>query len=394
MELIERAGFMNTLQAKFEATATGEGHSMLICGEAGIGKTSLVKEFCKTQANNCKIYLGSCDALFTPRPLAPLYDMIWQLGEEISKDSIRITDRAELFSRFFYELEHRRHESLVVIEDIHWADEATLDFIKFFARRITRLHCLLVLTYRDDEIHSRHPLRMVLGQLPRDHFTRLQLTPLSRSAVEKLATQRGYKGEDVYTISHGNPFYVNEVLASYNTGIPDNIRDSVLSYYNRLDENTKQLCQLLSVMPAGLEVNYARQLQQEEQAAMHHCLDIKILVNHGNAITFKHELYRRTIETSLSPLLRITLNKKVLDLFLQSFERNNQPEQIIHHAKNSNENDLVVKYAPIAAKQCAFVGAHIEASRLYLSAIEYYQGSDKDLLIQFCEGYAYECYLT
>src|SRR6185503_3338033 len=142
-------------------------------------------------------------------------------------------------------------KSLIVFEDIHWADEATLDFIKFLARRINRLHCLFILTYRDDEIHSHHPLRNVLGQLPPDSFTRLQLTPLSKQAVEKMAGEKGYNGEDVYSISGGNPFYVNEILASYSQGVPDNVKDSILSSYNRQEERTKQVWELLSVIPAS-----------------------------------------------------------------------------------------------------------------------------------------------
>ena len=109
---------------------------------------------------------------------------------------------------------------------------------------------------------------------------------------------------------------------------------------------------------------------------------------------FKHELYRRTIEASLSPLTRIGYNKKILDIFLESYEKNQEIERIVHHAKNANEYETVVHYAPLAARQAAAVGAHIEASKLYLTAIEYYQGNDKDILIEFYEAYAYECYLT
>jgi predicted ATPase len=177
---------------------------------------------------------------------------MWQLGCEVGEKSMEITKRSELFSMFIHELETQNGPTLIVIEDIHWADEATLDFIKFFVRRITRLRCLLLLTYRDDEIHSAHPLRNVLGQLSPDSISRMQLTPLSKEAVEKMSVEKGYKGEDVYTISHGNPFYVNEILASYSTGIPDSIKDSILSFYNRLDEKTKQIWQILSVMPGGL----------------------------------------------------------------------------------------------------------------------------------------------
>jgi ATP/maltotriose-dependent transcriptional regulator MalT len=394
MELVERAGSLASMQMKLAAAIEGEGHCLMICGEAGIGKTSIVKLFCKEKKDICTIYTGSCDALFTPRPLAPLYDIIWQLGSEIRESIMNIRDRSELFARFFHELANQKDPSLIIIEDIHWADEATLDFIKFLARRITRLHCLLILTYRDNEIHSSHPLRTLLGQLSPDSFTRLQLSPLSKQAVETMAVDRGYKGEDVYAISNGNPFYVNEILASYSTGIPDNIKDSILSFYNRLSEKTKQVWQILSVMPTGLELKYLEKIEPQYEAAIHNCLDLKILVVNEGVILFKHELYRRTIETSLSPLVRITVNKKMVDLLLESHEENKQTERIVHHAKNANEYDLVVRYAPAAARQSASVGSHIEASKLYLTAIEYYQGSDKDILREFYEGYAYECYLT
>jgi DNA-binding CsgD family transcriptional regulator len=394
MELIERDDFLNLLQTKFESVKNGEGHCVLLCGEAGIGKTSLLKGFCKENKGSCKIYQGICDALFTPRPLAPVYDIVWQMRGRSGEDSFDMTDRAALFGQILHKLENQAGAALVIIEDIHCADEATFDFIKFLARRIGRLPCLFILTYRDNEIHSGHPLRNVLGQLPLDSFTKMQLTPLSKAAVEKLAREKGYKGEDVYSISGGNPFYVNEILASYSIGIPENIKDSILSSYDRLDERTKQVWQILSVLPTGCEIKYLERLEPLYAAAIHNCLELGILLSKDGLLSFKHELFRRTIESSLSPLVRMELNQRILDMFTENFEQDNQLERIIHHAKNSNQNDLVVKYAPVAAKQAAQLGAHIEASKLYLSAIEYYQGNDKDTLIRFYDSYAYECYLT
>lgn len=394
MELIERAGFLSLLQTKFEEVAAGEGHCILVSGEAGIGKTSLVKAFCKEKSDDCSIYQGTCDALFTPRPLAPLYDILWQLGAEGWESGGSLADRAGLFNRFYQELSGRKSITLIVFEDIHWADEATLDFIKFLARRISRVHCLFILTCRDDEIHSGHPVRNVLGQLPPDSFTRLRLTALSRQAVEKMAGEKGYSGEDVYGISGGNPFYVNEILASYSPGIPDNIKDSVLSVFNRQEEKTKQVWQILSVLPTGFEIGYLEKMEPLYASAIAKCLDAKILLLKGDRLSFKHELYRRTIETSLSPFVRMALNKKILELFRDAFETDREIERIIHHAKNANEYDLVVHYAPLAAMQAACLGAHVEASKLYFSAIEYYQGKDKNMLVQLYELYAYECYLT
>jgi DNA-binding CsgD family transcriptional regulator len=390
MELIERGDFLLMMQKAFDEVITGDGHCILISGEAGIGKTSLVRAFSKKNKDDCQIYLGACDALFTPRPLAPIYDIALQ----IRNDKWHAEDRSNLFVKIFHELENQKKATLIIVEDIHWADEATFDFLKFFIRRITRLHCLLLVTYRENEIHSTHPLRTVLGQLPPDFFTRLQLTPLSRGAVETMAAEKGYKGKDVYGISGGNPFYVNEILASYSTGIPDNIKDSILSVYNRQNEKTKQVWQILSVIPTGLEAKYLEKLEPYYSEAIDNSLDTKILIMNGDLISFKHELYRRTIETSLSPITRRNINKRMLDILVESDEQSKEIERIIHHAKNANENEIVVHYAPLAAKQAAVVGAHIEAARLFHTAIEYYQGKDKDLLIQFYEGYAYECYLT
>jgi len=394
MVLLERERFLDILQAQFEKTTKGEGHCVFISGEAGIGKTSITKSFSKEVSDRCNIYQGTCDALFTPRPLAPLYDILLQLDNDFSGDNYTVTDRTTFFANIFQQLRNQKQTSVVIFEDIHWADDATLDFVRFLARRITQLHCLCILTYRDDEIHYGHHLRNTLGQLSRDSFTRLQLVPLSRQAVDKMAAERGYKGEDVYSISGGNPFYVTEILASYSPGIPDNIRDSVLSVYNRLDEKAKHVWQILSVLPSAFEVSYLKRMDPDYVDVIENWLLSKILVIDKGLISFKHELFRRTIEASLSPLVKIEYHKKILGLFLESFEANQKIEQIIHHAKNANEYDLVVHYAPLAARKAASVGAHTEAAKLFFSAIEYYQDYDEDTLIGLYESYAYECYLT
>jgi len=394
MGLIEREGFLRSLETMFDSVIEGEGHCVLVSGEAGIGKTSLIKSFYKEKRTNCKIYQGTCDALFIPRPLAPIYDIIWQIRNDTKENELYNVDRSLLFNQLFSALEQQKKPVIIIIEDIHWADEATLDFIKFFARRIGRINCLFILSYRDNEILDNHPLRNVLGQLSPDSITRLQLQPLSKDAVEKMAEQRGYKGEDVFSISGGNPFYVTEILASYSPGVPDNIKDAILSVYHRQEKGTKNAWEICSVIPEGLEINRFAKIKSSWDEGMDHCFALQIIVVKNNRVVFKHELYRRTIEGSLSPFKRIALNKKMLDLFLDSFEAEGEIERIVHYAKNANENKLVVKYAPIAARQAASVGAHIEASKLFLTAIEYSDGNNEDQMVELYESYAYECYLT
>ncbi len=395
MELIERDDFLSLLHSGFKKIASEEeGHCFFIIGEPGIGKTSLVKAFLNQVEDESIQYVGACDSLFTPRPLAPLYDLALQIKEDWAHKIESIISRAELFTMFEQELTNKVRRVVLVFEDIHWADEATLDFVKFFARRISRMKCLFILTCRDDEISQQHSLRKVLGDLASDTFTRIQLTPLSRQAVYKLADEKGYDAENVYSISGGNPFYVNEILASYSPGVPDNIKDAILSVYDRQEEGTKNAWQIFSVIPEGLEINRFAKLKASWDEEMDHCFALKIIIIKNDKIIFKHELYRRTIESSLSPFKRIALNKKLLEFFLNSFEEEGEIERILHYAKNANENNLVVKYAPLAARKAASVGAHIEASKLFLTAIEYSEENDIDQLVEFYEAYSYECYLT
>ena len=394
MALVERDVFMASLQKHFENVAGGEGHCILLSGDAGIGKTALVKAFCKKQGDECRIYQGACDDLFTPRPLAPLYDVLWQVNKERWPAPPSNEERSVLFANFFQELGTKKGKLLIVFEDIHWADEGTLDFIKFFVRRIDQLPCLFLLTYRDDEIHSKQALRNVLGQLPPDSFTKLVLTPLSKAAVVEMATQKGYSGEDVYSISRGNPFYVNEILANYSPGVPDNIKNSILSVYERQKEGTKNAWQIWSVIPEGLEVERVAKIKSALGKAIDHCFAINVIIVQNGKVVFKHELYRRTIEESLTLFKRIELNKMMLELFLDSFEEKGEIERILHYAKKANEKKLVVKYAPEAARKAASIGAHKEASKLFLTAIEYFGGNDATQLAELYDAYAYECYLS
>src|ERR1700722_6106269 len=176
MNLLEREESLAKLGAWFSGVSEHGGCVALVCGEAGVGKTALLQEFSKRQ-QKMRILWGACDALFTPRPLAPLHDIARQQPGELLAAVNSHTNREELFGTLLDELE--RATALVVFEDMHWADEATLDLLKYLGRRIHRTHSMLVATYRDDEVGPRHPLRFVIGDLPRANTLRMSLSPPS-----------------------------------------------------------------------------------------------------------------------------------------------------------------------------------------------------------------------
>jgi len=213
MDLLERDRYFEQLSELFHTATAGHGRTVLVSGEAGIGKTALVEQFVSQQCRGARRLWGACEALFTPRPLGPLYDIAAQARSTLATLMSRDTPRPVVFSALHDELRTSAIPTVVVFEDVHWADEATLDLIKFLGRRIPSLPALFILTYRDDELSLDHPLRSVVGDLPSKAVARLGLAPLSEQAVRSLAQQEHRSAEGLYVITGGNPFFVTEVLA-------------------------------------------------------------------------------------------------------------------------------------------------------------------------------------
>jgi predicted ATPase len=171
------------------------GHVVLVAGEAGIGKTALVRAFCEGE-ERLSLW-GACDALRTPRPLGPLRDMARQLDTRLARAVATESARFTLFSAFLDELAAR--PTVAVVEDAHWADEATLDLLLFLGRRIWQTRSLLIVTYRDEEVDPGHPLRTVLGALAgHREVRRINLPPLSPRAVARLAAARDLDGTELH----------------------------------------------------------------------------------------------------------------------------------------------------------------------------------------------------
>src|SRR5262249_30273099 len=154
------------LAALWRTATSGKGQTVFVSGEAGIGKTSLVEHFLVQHCGSARMLVGGCEAFFTPRPLGPLYDIAVQSQGRLSQLLRQDLPRATLFSALLEDLQGSKSPTVLVFEDVHWADEATLDLIKFLGRRLQTLPVLFLLTFRDDELGPDHPLWFVLGDLP------------------------------------------------------------------------------------------------------------------------------------------------------------------------------------------------------------------------------------
>jgi len=253
MELVEREQFLEELAAAFTEVTAGKGQFVLVSGEAGIGKTSLVERFAETHQKQARLLWGACDALFTPRPLGPLYDIAPKAQSNLLTLLEDEAPRASILAAVLEEMDGRT-PSIFVIEDIHWADEATLDLLKFLGSRVNRVKSMIVATYRDDEVGADHPLTLVLGNLPHRSISRLRLPPLSEAGVNTLAARSGRSIEDLFVVTGGNPFFVSEALASKTPGVPNIVRDAVISRARRLSPSGRDVLELVSIIPARAEM--------------------------------------------------------------------------------------------------------------------------------------------
>ena len=389
MELLERKKCVAELTDWLRRAIEGAGCIALLGAEAGMGKTALLQEFAKAPLG-ARVLWGGCDALFAPRPLGPLYDVARQTKGELLAAINSDASREVIFAAALNELE--RIHTLIVFEDMHWADEATLDLVKYLGRRIQRTRAMLAVSYRDDEIGPRHPLRLVIGDLPRAATHRMSLFPLSEAAVAQLARQAGQPSADLYRITGGNPFFVTEALAAVADKVPISVRDAVLARALRLTPEAREIAELACVVPGRTESWLLEQAVLFDEAAIEGCLGIGMMRADDGALTFRHELARRAFEDSLSQSHRQLLHAKVFAAL--SARPHISSARLAHHAAGARNAAAVLQFAPLAAMQAASVGSHREAASLYQVALLYAQEIAPDERARLYERFSYECYLT
>ena len=273
--LIERSDALSTLEESLTNVAeVGTGRLVLVSGEAGVGKTTLLRRFCDQHRGSARILWGSCDPLFTPRPLGPLLDIAEVAGGDLTQVLNEGGSPHAVATALMRELESRT-PTVLVLEDVHWADEATLDVVGILGRRVDAVPSLVVLSYRDDEVDRSHPLRMVLGVLANQSLiSRLELTPLSRSAVAQLAEHHGVDADDLFVRTAGNPFFVREALAVRDAELPITVRDAVLARTLGLSEQAAAVLDAVAIVPAQVELWLLEALATDAVDGLDECFGV------------------------------------------------------------------------------------------------------------------------
>lgn len=397
MALLERDASLQVLEDAFHHAAAGHGRAVLLAGEAGVGKTSLISWFAKERAAAVSVFWGGCDEMFTPRPLGPLHDMT--AGGRLPQVATLLSgrgDRAAVFSAFLAELIDR--PAIVIFEDTHWADEATLDLLRYLGRRVEQTAALIIITYRDDELGPRHPFRAVLGDLTSSAVTRLALRPLSLAAVGALAGDSGIDPAALHRQTGGNPFFITEILASFG-GLPPTVRDAVLARAARLSPAARAVVDSVAIIGARAELPLLMAVLDNPEdsqtlAAIEECLSSGVLLAQGDHVAFRHDLTREALLDAILPPQRLILHRRTLAALAATPEAAANTALLAHHAAAAADKEAVLRYAPAAAREATAANAHRAAATLYELALRHADHLPPAELAPLLEAYAKECNLV
>lgn len=368
--LLERDDHLRALIDAAVAARSGAGSVALVSGEAGIGKTSLLAAFAADQATTTRVLIGGCDDLAVPRPLGPFLDMADRLPALDALLTAPGTDAA----RVIFEVLRGDDATICVVEDAHWADEATLDVLTFLARRIERIPVLLVISFRDDEVGYEHPLRRALAAVSTARAHRIELPRLSLDAVRTLASPH-VDAAQTYAITAGNPFFVAEVLSSGTDGTPASVRDSILARMAGLSSSARAVAQLVSVVPGRAEIALLEARLPDFNLGLADADARGLLILEGAAARFRHELARRAVEESLSEVERRDLNRAVLEYLVHA---DASAARRAHHAWQAGDVGALIRNGRDAAVNAAAAGSHREAAEHLARVLEHAGTLDAD----------------
>ena len=393
--LLERAAELSTLADRLEAVERGgRGQLLLVGGEAGVGKTALVRRFCDERRQSARVLWGACDPLFTPSPLGPLLEVAEGSGGELEAVVARGAMPHAVVTALAREL-RAPAPTVFVLEDVHWADEATLDVLRLLARRVETVPVLVVATYRDDELDRAHPFRILMGELATSRAVgRVTLARLSPAAVAQLAEPYGVDADELYRKTAGNPFFVVEALATGAEGIPDTVRDAVLARAARLSPAAGALLEAVAVVPPRAELWLLEALAGADPAPLDECLASGMLAAEAAGVAFRHELARLAVEESLSPHRKLDLHRRALAALADPPGGGLDLARLAHHAEAAGDVDAVLRFAPAAAARAASLGAYREAAAQYTRALRFGDRLPIGVRAELLERRSYACYLT
>jgi DNA-binding CsgD family transcriptional regulator len=368
VDLLDREGALGVFSDALHQAGRGSGRLVAVQGPAGIGKTKLIDRFVVGLPAGTQVLRGGCDDLLTSRPLAPFHDIGRRTGGELGALIREGASRDRVLHGVLDLLTRLPPPVVMILEDVHWADEATLDLVVSLGRRLTDRSLLLVISFRTDEDVSGDTMARTIASLPSRSVDHLLLPPLSPEAVARLASGSAVDPSALHEVTGGNPFFVTEVLARGELGPTPSVAAAVAARVAALPSRTRALLELMSVVPSRVETVLLDALEPEWPLVLEPAERRGIVTLTGDAMAFRHELARAAVEQTLSRLVARRLHARVLGV-LEGLGV--EPSRLVHHADLAGDVEAIVAHAPAAARVARRAESHREAVAHYRRALRY-----------------------
>ncbi|CAL9648349.1 hypothetical protein SUDANB176_06542 [Streptomyces sp. enrichment culture] len=360
--LEERDSELTSLSRWWDEAVAGTGRLVLVGGDAGAGKTALVHEFGR-RIGGARLLDGGCEPLATPLPLGPLRDMADTLPAPLRRELVGAPDPATVRRLLLDELREGGVPTLVVLDDAHWADEATLDLLRFLGRRLAACPAMVVVAYRQDEVGPRHPLRVLAGDLAALPVVRRLTVPmLSEAAVARLAAGTGVDPAELHRRTGGNAFFVTQVLADGRATVPATVRDAVLARAARLGPGARHALDALACLGTRAAPWLVEAVSGRSADELDECVERGLLAADHGAVVFRHELVRVAVEEAIPPGRAADLHRRALAVLGSRPPGEVDPARLADHARHADDRAALLAHAPLAAERASALGAHKEAA--------------------------------
>ena len=422
-DLIGRDAELEQLTAQLGIRTSGAGRApgptpvqtaraILVAGDAGVGKTRILMALRDSALEaDWQVVAGHClDLADSSLPYLPFSEILGHLMADLPDATARVLeqhptlarlqpgrrirssetasgdqalDRGNVYDAFGDLLAAAAEQAplLVVVEDAHWADESTRDMLSFlFSRPVPGVS--LVVSYRADDLHRRHPLRRQVAEWMRLRgVDRLQLEPLADDAVRRLvralhpATMSEAEYVSIVDRAEGNPFFIEELVgAAWSGQVPGELADVLLVHLDRLDDTTRQVVRLVSV--AGRQVSHGllatvSDLDPAElEGALRAAVDAHVLVaSRGGTYAFRHALLGEAVYDDLLPGERMRLHADFVAALGEGRAVGTAAE-LAQHARRADDRPVAIRASIEAGEEALAVGGPSEAATHFLDALE------------------------
>jgi DNA-binding NarL/FixJ family response regulator len=382
--LEERRDELDSLRQYLDDAAAGVGRIVLVRGDAGIGKTALLQAFVEALRPAVNVLWGASDGVSTPQPYGPFEDIAETLGPEFRQLLEADASRGEL-GRWLLRWMAVGPVRVLVIEDVQWADQATLDLLAFLARRIETLPVLLLVTHRDGADDAPNIDRILGGVATLPVVRQLALQPLSPAGVVRLAGGTGIDAVELHRITAGNPFYVHEVLDTGLSRIPLSVRDAVRARVAQLDERGRRALQVAAILGVRVEPWLLAAVAGEDVLGVDDCVRVGLMTK-ADGLAFPHELTRAVVLADVPVIHGIALHRRALNALERAGVRDEA--RLAYHADGAADRAAVLRHAPAAGHRALAMNAVDEAIAQFERALRYTEALDDPADVDLLEPLA------